>query len=175
MGKAEIAYPKFKAFFGGKIHEQLLGRKANVGGPAVFLALGAVGGEIVEVGNVGMLAKLLDFVDFGIGALKAASLFYVGMDGYKGQKLGCGLLVGYAAYKHIAEAVVGESWGVVFYSAALTYIFVGLTVAFGLEKGRLVAEFAVDKLFAVAQGDFLTGLAVYFKTANAGIVYSEVI
>ena len=72
------------------------------------------------------------------------------MNGDKGQKLWSGLLLGYSAYKHISEAVVGEGGSVDFYSAALADVSVGLTVALGLKMGGLVAELPVYKKLAVA-------------------------
>lgn len=78
---------------------------------------------------------------------------------------GVAWLLGYSAYKHISEAVVGEGGSVDFYSAALADVSVGLTVVLGLKMGGLVAELPVYKKLAVAECDLLTGLTVDFKAA----------
>ena len=60
---ADIAQPFAIRRFHRKVEQHMLGGKRRVGRPAVFFAVRAIGGEVVEVGKVGNARRLLQAVE----------------------------------------------------------------------------------------------------------------
>ena len=112
LGLAYVAQPLTVVAFGIKIDEGGLTGQSRVRRPAVLLAVRAVGGEMVEVGQDAPTGDLLDLIRHGIRAGKSAPILHLGVHDQVGQEIGGGLLGRDAVHADIAEAVVGEGGGI---------------------------------------------------------------
>ncbi len=147
----------------------------RVPGPAVLLPVGAVRGEVVEIGQVAAPSYLAYPVGRLVGAGKAPTLLQVRAQDKVGQEALCGLLLCDAGDVEVAEAVVGEHGLEDFLFLAAQDIDVALGVAVRIEIDVVVVRFPVQQLLAALDVYALPGRAFDLQAEDACVVLAEVI
>lgn len=153
----------------------MLAGQRGVGRPAIFLPLGAVGREVIEVSQIRAAGQLLERIHCGIGAGEAAPLLQIGVHDHIGEQIGRGLLRGDAGDQHILEAVVGEGGGVGLLSLTLADIHVPMDQGVIAKPDVAHGQLAVLQVFAVEQLHPLASLAADGQAADTRAVLSEIV
>ena len=172
---AHAVQPFAPAVFRAQCQDHMLGRNLRVARPAVFLAVGAIGGKVEKVRPVAALCHYADRVGNRVRAGKAAALFQIGMQHQKGEQLRHGLLRPDAGNIQIAKAVVGERRLENFFFFAADDVEVPLGVAVGVEIDVVIIRRAVQKLFGALDVDALAGFAPDAQAEDARVVFAKVV
>ena len=152
----------------------MLGGKRGVAGPAVFLAVRAVGGEVIEVRAVGGVAHRVQRIRDVARAAKAAARFARRGAGQEDEQVGRGLGLVDPHHKAVAEAVVGERRleGLV---GAPADVNVALREAVGVEVDVGIVEVAVRQQLAELQHDPLPRAAAEPQAHDPRVVFAEIV
>ena len=62
LGAADISLPLAIVALGSEVDNRRLSGERRICGPAVLLSLGAIGGEMVEIGEIGIDSHLVELV-----------------------------------------------------------------------------------------------------------------
>ncbi len=171
LGVADIDEPFAEEGFEVAAEGGGLGEDLGVAHPAeAFVALGAVGGDAMEVAAEGPLDGLPEAVEAGVGAGEIADVRGIGMDDAAGEEA-AGRRVAEAAHFDVAEAMVGELG----FKSFETVPAEGEAVFLGNAAEVVTVKVAIGlEHFGVAQGDGLAGLAAEAEAAPADDVLAEV-
>ena len=180
LRRPDIPQPFPIAGFRAEVHQGMFGRDSSVSGPAVLFPMGAVGGEIEEVGKGGAAGEKLEQVGGLIGTGEAAPLLQIGVHHLIGEKLRGGLFRGDARYMDIAESIIGKT-GEIFFQAATP---AGIVVFLHKSRAGIAAVSEIDVVsiqdpvmepFSVIGDDYLAGSAVYPQHCATGSIHAEII